>query len=297
MIEALGSAAAGMAHFAGPVLACALVYWVAAPVNMARGWMFEQPTSSLMDSVQSLVRASHAHNSGLGGVNAENAVRRAWLRASSQVLYPASLLMAVAAAAFLRRRTPATLVLTWATAATAGSLVLYLVAHRLMGWPYPADRTGVNLLALFALVLVSLAAALRNEARPWRLAGWLCVGFGGLLAASHLAQLNWTHFYVWPYDADDRRIIGRLESLRDPSRATMNIGISWQLEPSFNYYRHSRRLDWLPAFNRSGPRGAHDYFVLTWNDRPLLRERNLEILYVGPNSGTVLARSRQKELP
>jgi hypothetical protein len=289
---------AGMAHFAGTVLACALVYWVAAPVSKARGGMFQQPTSSLADSVQSLVRASHAHNSGLGGVNSDGPVRRGWLRFSSHVLHPATLLLALAVGAcFFRQRTPAALALLWATAATTGSLVLYLVMHRLMRWPYPADRTGVYLLALFALVLVSLVAALRDAGRPWRLAAWLPVAFGVLLASSHLVQINWTHFFVWPYDADDRRIIGRLESLRTSSRATVDVGISWQLEPSFNYYRHSRGLSWLPPFNRNGPRGEHDYYVLTWNDRPLLRERNLEILYVGPNSGTVLARSRQREQP
>jgi hypothetical protein len=286
-----------MAHFVGPVLGCALVYWMAAPLTQVEGAMFQQPTTSIVDSVNSLVRASHAHNSGLGGINADGPVRQRWLQASALVLYPAVLLAAIVCALRSRQRRPARYVLIWSTTATAGSLLLYLLMHRAVRWPYPADRTGVYLLALFALVLVSLAAVLRSETSRWRFAAWPCLFFGGLLAASHIAQFNWTRFYVWPYDADDKRIVSRLESLRAGSGSPLSVGISWQLEPSFNYYRHSRNLIWLPPFDRSGPRGEHDYYVLIWNDRSLARERNLEILYEGPNSGTLLARSRQQSRP
>jgi hypothetical protein len=93
---------------------------------------------------------------------------------------------------------------------------------------------------------------------------------------------------VWRYEADSKRILELVEGA-PRGTAPLRAGISWQLEPAFNFYRTVRRWTWLAPFDRSGPDGDYDIYVLISNDGALVARRALRVLYRGRVSGTVLA--------
>jgi len=288
------SARSEAAHFAIPLGAVGLLYALVAPLTKARAADFYVGVDSAIQSLRSLAAVSFAHNSGIGGVNAPPGP---WLAVLAAVLPCA----AVTAAAFgavrvlgaLRNgRAPgaldATLLLAGCT--VVGAALCLLAMHSLAGLPYPGGRTGLYLLPLEGLCVVAIAAGLLRHAAPFRLAGIAMALLGAVMAGEYVLQLNQTAFHDWRYDADSKAILDRINADRR-GRAPVRIGVSWQLEPSFNFYRFTRNWTWMPVFNRNGPYGDYDYYVVIVNDYPVLHSKPLREIYRGPNSETVLAAS------
>ena len=44
--------------------------------------------------------------------------------------------------------------------------------------------------------------------------------------------------------------------------AQISLGISWIFEPTINFYRQTRKLDWLKEVNRDGYTGSYDYYYV-----------------------------------
>ena len=149
--------------------------------------------------------------------------------------------------------------------------------------PYPSDRTG-----LYFLPLAGSALAVLAKQAP-RIPAVAATVLGTLITAHYLVQWNTSSFYVWRYEADSKRILDTIASAPRRAKAIVRVGISWQLEPAFNFYRTVRRWTWLTPFDRSGPDGDYNYYVLIANDRPLIARLALRSIYSGPVSGTVLA--------
>ncbi len=288
--RAPAAAGPGLRHFALPLGAVALLFFLAAPVSKARLADFYVGIDSPAASAVNLVGCSFAHNSGVGGINSGRPVLAAW-RSALSVLLPAMALLAAALGAVRvfragRERKPPALadaVLFLAGGSIVASAALLVALHYAVGMPYPSDRTG-----LYFLPLAGLAVALLAK-QAGRVPAVAAAVLGTLMAAHYLAQWNTSSFYVWRYEADSKRILDTIASAPRGAKAPLRVGISWQLEPAFNFYRTVRRWTWLTPFDRNGPDGDYDYYVLIANDRPLIARLALRPIYSGPISGTVLA--------
>ncbi len=276
-------AAAGLRHFAIPLAVVTLLFFLAAPFSKARMADFYVGIDSPAASIRDLVDCSFAH----GGPASASPV--AWRVALSFLLPMAALAAAILGCSRVLRslregREPAApdTVLYLTGGAMVGSAALLIALHYAVGMPYPSNRTGLYLLSLAGLALVALA---KSSPRIPRIAVTV---LGTLIVAHYLVQWNTASFYVWRYEADSKPILDRIAAM--PRKVQpVRVGISWQLEPSFNFYRTVRRWTWLAPFDRSGPDGDYDYYVLISNDFSLLPRRALREVYRGPVSGTVLA--------
>jgi hypothetical protein len=276
-------------HFALPLGAVTLLFFLAAPFGQARMADFYVGIGSLTASVRNLVDVSFAHNPGIGGINSGNPVLAAW-RIALAILLPAIALAAagLGAAGVLRaqrgRSQPAVLdtILFLAGGSAVGSAVLLAALHYSAGVPYPSDRTGLYFLPLAGLLLPALA---RRAGRAPALAVTV---LAALIAVHYLVQWNTSSFYVWRYGADSRQILERIDRERKGG-SPVRVGISWQLEPALNFYRIVHGWTWLAPLTRQGPDGDYDCYVLISNDRALIARRALHEIYRGPISGTVLA--------
>jgi hypothetical protein len=275
-------------HFAVPLGAVTLLLFLAAPFSQAHMADFYVGAASLAASVRSLIDASFDHNAGFGGINTGPVVS-AW-RIALAFLLPAGMLVAagLGAASMLRsqreRSQPALLdaVLFLAGGAAVGSATLLIVLHYAAGMPYPSDRTGLYFLPLAGLLLAALAR------RLGRIPALAIAILGAVMAVHYLVQWDVSSFYVWRYEADSKRILAQIERGSKAS-APVRVGISWQLEPAFNFYRVVRGWTWLAPLDRRGPDGDYAYYVLIANDSPLIARRGLHEIYRGALSGTVLA--------
>jgi hypothetical protein len=95
----------------------------------------------------------------------------------------------------------------------------------------------------------------------------------------------------WRYDAGTKRIVRLLRERHaaEPGRR-VRLGVTWLLEPSFNFYRQMYDLKWLAPMTRAGPDGEYDYYVVLPQDDAVIRGRALEPLYRDPVSEATLAR-------
>lgn len=270
------------------VAAFALAYWLSSPASRARTSLFYRPVSTLSSSLENIVGVTVAHNPGLGGINAGALSAPAYVTILALILFPAIVAGGLLVAWKLKPRSTLVTAMLWASGTVAGSILLHVVGGPLLNLPYPADRTGIYFPPLVMLTLVCLAEAVKRLLSAWRHAAVPLLALSASLAAQYMIQFNWDHFKVWPYDADSKRIVDRLGSLRS-GRDRLSVGLSWQLEPSFNFYRDTRKLDWLPRFDRSGLRGDYDYYVVISQDSNIVKERNLTEIFRGPASGTILA--------
>ncbi|HEY1204236.1 MAG: glycosyltransferase family 39 protein [Bryobacteraceae bacterium] len=281
--HALPAAAPRLRHFVLPLGAVALLFFLAAPFSKAHLSDFYVGTDSPAASVRNLIACSFAYH------DSANSVLAGW-RAALAILPPAVALLAAALGAARvfragRERKPPVLpdaVLFLAGGAMAGSAALLVALHYAVDMPYPSDRTGLYFLPLAGLALATLAKS------AGRIPGLAAAVVGALIAAQYLVQWNTSSFYVWRYEADSKRILELVEGA-PRGTAPLRAGISWQLEPAFNFYRTVRRWTWLAPFDRSGPDGDYDIYVLISNDGALVARRALRVLYRGRVSGTVLA--------
>lgn len=272
--------AAELARFLIPAAAVMLAFLLLAPLEAAGMSQFYAGAHSMSESLQSILSVSFDHNGGAG------APVLAWM-ACLRVLLP---LLVLAALVLSWRSAPVcdavTTVQFLASAAVLGSWLLLAAAHFTIGLLLPLDRTGIYFLPLALLSIACLAETARCRA-PWT--GHALAVFLAVVAAHFCFEWNTSSFVVWHYDADSPRIIDELESMHTGHSSPPRLGISWQLEPSFNFYRTVRRLDWMPPVGRRGPDGDYDYYVLIPQDQPLLQTRKLRVVFRGEVSGTVLA--------
>ncbi len=263
--------------FLGPAATVAVLFVVSAPLENAAQSNFYAGEASLTASLYSLAEVSFAHNTGTGGIFSNAPLLTAWVRILS---FAIPVLVAVALVFSLKHGSGSlAMAMRLASLTVLGSWAALIGAHFTIGLLYPLDRTGIYMLPLSCVALVALAAASGR-------AGQLLAGLLVIMAVEFVLQWSTSSFFVWRYDADTPRILSRIEELHQgPTR----LGISWELEPSFNYYRLRRHLDWMPPLGRRGPDGDYDLYVLTARDQPLIAARHLRVLYQGRVSGTVVA--------
>jgi hypothetical protein len=143
-------------------------------------------------------------------------------------------------------------------------------------------------LPLGGLLAVGLTAELLERRGAARIVGVACCVLTGILVVEYAAQWNTSMFYVWQYDADSRTVLERIDRQRK-GRRPIRAAVSWQLEPSFNFYRVVRGLTWLSPVDRSGPAAGGEYHAVIPQDREAIAGRGLREIYRGPVSGVVLA--------
>ena len=250
-------------HFVVPVIACAVLYLLAAPIDMARGQDFYAGLPSALASLRNLIEVSFAYGGGFGVLRT---LERIW-REIALVFIPAAVIAALAVAWIPRGKRPLAEVATWfSSLAVIGSAVLLWLAHASFGLLYPEDRTGIYFVPLATFAALGLVRILSQ--RPG-VSHWIGIAIAVVLASFAIefaAQWNVKSFWVWRYDADTKRIFQALEAAPKPP-GTIRLGVSWVLEPSLNYYRAVRNATWMATVERDGFDGPRQFYVAIREDQ------------------------------
>ena len=237
------------------------------------------------DTVKSLARAS------LYSVNYTHATEGA-VSAFAVGLFAALLLLGVGL--FVSRRevplfAPLLLML-------ASAVALPLAQHRLLGTLFPLDRAALFYLPLYAAALLSASHLL------WRISRRRRARAAALALPTLLAALMLWHFqrsfnlhscYLWWFHAHDREAIELVERDRGLHfrGRTVRLANSWMMEPTLNFYRHTRGYDWLEPLTRVPVKEAGgDYVYAFAVDVKELPEAGRTVLATYPDTQTVLLR-------
>lgn len=186
----------------------------------------------------------------------------------------------------------------------AAAVALPVAQHALLGTLYPLDRAALFYLPLGAAVLLSATHLL------WRLASRRGLRAAALALPLLLAALTVWHFsrafnphsvYLWWFHAHDREVIELVERDRAgrlPGRA-VRLANSWMMEPSLNFYRHTRGYEWLAPLTREPPAEARaDYvYAFTYEVKGLAEGGGHTVLASYPDTQTVLLRAERAPAP
>lgn len=263
-----------MVRFVVPFAGIALAI-VLSPLSNAGGGQFYVGTESLRAGMESLVRSSLP-------------ITPEWvIVALAWVVLPA-LLMASAVVAWraAARWTAATLLERCAMLAGGAMLLAFLAmtaAHLLFNVPYPEGRTGIYWIPLFTLAGLTLA-------RLWERATiFLAVPMAACVAV-YAAEFRVSYYADWPYDRDSKTLASLIRERKPPAAdRKLRVEGSWQLEPSFNFYRASDHMDWIAEEERETPKPGADFYLLLAQDGHFVSDLHLKIVYQGKESGSILA--------
>jgi hypothetical protein len=260
-----------------PFLAVSLPI-LAAPLWHANRGYFYFGADSSAQSFRTLVSATLFHNGAPAPGWAETA-------AAFGVGIAVVASMGAGSAAALRRELATAL----APGTLAVSLLIVTLAHLLLGVPYPYTRTGLYLIWLSLVAcLASWGWCARNTHSPRKLEA----AFGAIsitLAIWSIAQFDTRFYYDYRDDAEMKTIMLKLREAHSGGNAC--VGGSWAFEHTVYYYRLRYGMDWLEEMKRtSTPQKGCTYFILTPGDRHFAQEFQLRTLWVGPISGTALAK-------
>jgi hypothetical protein len=175
--------------------------------------------------------------------------------------------------------------LVWLVTMMAGTAAATIGAHVIVHATYPQAR-----MALYWIPFVTLAATLawsRASGRALaRATGWVVTL---IVLAVDLSLFDVTTYADWIPDAPDAALVDRIVNDHGASARHVTVGGSWILEPSMNFYRVTRRLDWMSPMERRPPESGDDYYVLAKEDRATVDALRLRVLYEDARTGTLVA--------
>jgi len=258
------------------------------------------PDDSLLGMIRELSQNSLAHNAGLGGINSFAALDplRGFI---GIVLVPLAVVISGWFGwQWLRRDPDASAPALFA--ALASTIVIGAALESLYGhWAFdlimPHGRYALYLLPLAGLSLISAADFLRRERGFLRAASRIAsnVFFTGAVLAVlfFAAQLNWTHFLTWQYDADTRALLQQVAArVGDDARPHVVVGGSWFFEPTANYYRITKHWTWMFPVTRHSSDSPSNFYLFTAEDNSFADRLHLKRIAQGQVSGALLAAAR-----
>ena len=165
-----------------------------------------------------------------------------------------------------------------------------MLQHGLFQVPFLEGRTGLPFLVLFGFLTICL---LHYLALRWRdaLPIVVSVPFCLFLLSNFFANARLGYNITWQYEKHTKeilKIIGKDRNIHAPDR--IRLGITWIFEPTINYYRKTRRLDWLEKVTRDGYEGDYDYYYVEKDSAYLSRSHRV-ILQEYKDIQTYLAKS------
>lgn len=167
---------------------------------------------------------------------------------------------------------------------------------RLFDTLYPMGRAALYYLPLFMLAVLS---AFWEIHQAFRLAWVKALALAApalvalLLCWNFARSYNLHTTYEWGYEGNNKQVL----ALIDQDRAQYNpdgvitLGNNWLMEPSLNFYRITRGLDWLAEVQRGTIKQSDaDYMYVFEKDLPGYDSAYYDVLARFPDTKTVLLR-------
>lgn len=266
--------------------ALSLLFLIAPVKHMLNRDSYYVGQQTLALSLTDLGANTLAHNEGLASLNLPMIERDFVKKSFGMVVYPLALLAGLLIG-WRRRGEPdrarcgmllfyfsATAILPWAA---------LIAGHLALGIPYPADRTGIYLLPMFLLVLLSVASCerLAFKAAPIALLAMLGVSFA--------VQFQTRYFRIWRYDAETRVLVEDLNRRGVQAGRPMIAGISWMLQPSVVFYQTTKNLKSFDYAVHQEMRPGLDAYWLASEDWGLIGKYGLRTVRMMPAQQILIA--------
>ena len=182
-------------------------------------------------------------------------------------------------------------------------LLLIFMASIIQHWLFKTDYlTGRFALFLLPLMLLNFAF----------LSHYLITRFNNkvlLISIAFIALLSTYRFYYnysitsnaeWGYDSNTKKAMELIASEYPETSDSVSIGVSWQFEPTTNFYRTMWKLNWVKPIERYALNKPHNYYLLSITDLEsiqLFNHINYECLAYYKNTQTILLKAKINVFP
>ena len=173
-------------------------------------------------------------------------------------------------------------------------LLLNIFQHLFLKGSYFMERFALFIVPLFFFSLLHVVNYLINQSKYLVIVSYIISSLTIACALTILSSINTTHCYTWQYDASSKDMLHDLSKEKTPN-TKIKLGITWLFEPSINFYRETKHLNWLEPVNRDGLVGDYDYFYVDSNDLNSFDTTNTIRLKTYPISGATLFKKRNKD--
>ena len=175
--------------------------------------------------------------------------------------------------------------------------ILPILQNFLLGVLYPVTRAALYYLPLYVVTMISAFDLLIQRTDSlWKKNVVLTI-------FTVIAMIVGWHFYntfelntsfFWSYDKHNKEIISIIEQNRMiyfPNEI-INLGVTWQMEPSLNFYRFTRGDTWLAPITRKPIENEQWHYIYGFENDMMQLENNYVTLAYYPDIKTILLRSK-----
>lgn len=152
------------------------------------------------------------------------------------------------------------------------TLAAIYVLHGLLHVKYPFERTGLYLVPIYSLCVLSTLNKLLSFPGPRRAAGYVVFAVATVVVGQFAAQWPTGHYRTWQYDASTRQmfnaILARYEAEGGAYGGTVRVAASEILAPSLNFYRRTRQAFWMEEIRTAGSVRDCDFYVIAPKAHP-----------------------------
>ena len=164
-----------------------------------------------------------------------------------------------------------------------------ILQHHLLGSEFPSFRLMLFFVPLLGLTFIG--ASTLFEKPPLRFFSTSIITLMAILFVIHTARsVNLKSASEWKYDADTKQMVEILKSevLKNDPTNKVSLGINWVFEPTINFYRVTKKYNWLQQVTRDGISGEYNYYYIFKEN--LAEFSKVEIIKEFETSNTVLLR-------
>lgn len=175
--------------------------------------------------------------------------------------------------------------------------IVIISLHYITGADYPVDRFSVYLFVLhtlhYAFVMRFLSSIKYKKLITASITATAVISFLSFWQKTDLDSST-----EWAYDMNTKRMMQTLEKhhTQHENGERVNIGVNWLFEPTVNYYRITKDLDWLEPVDREPLNPKDDYYYISLEDLSALDPSTYEIIQKYENSNSVLVFNSGKGL-
>jgi uncharacterized membrane protein len=151
--------------------------------------------------------------------------------------------------------------------------------HHLLGSPYIMERFALFITPLFLLIFLFLINDSLESMTFIKYSGFGILASSILLMAFHfLRSANLESTWNWKYDSDTKQMLQDLDDHRSNEKMSkVSLGITWLFEPTINFYRITKKLNWLEKVTRDPISWKYNYYYVTQEDEKMLETESVTL--------------------
>ncbi len=172
--------------------------------------------------------------------------------------------------------------------------IILILQHLILRTDYPIDRFSIFLFPIFSIHFGFFINYLIETS--YKKTILVITSFIALAAIINFGKRADLHASAgWTYDSETKNMIQTLISTRkmnNDNSKNIRLSVNWLFEPTINFYRITKGLDWLLPIDRNSAGKTDDYYYIFENEPCPLSASEYEIIKKFENTKTILIKHK-----